>query len=58
MADVVLVAIALLITLGVFLAVRPLWRRRNWADHGQTLDNSSDSRDDSGSREEGARLGT
>lgn len=37
MPDAVTVAIALVITLGVFLAVRPLWRRRMGPDR-QTAD--------------------
>ena len=41
MPDAVTVAIALVITLGIFLAVRPLWRRRIGSAHGQTADNRS-----------------
>ncbi len=42
MPDAVTVAIALVIALLVFLAVRPLWRRRLGAGHGQTADKRSD----------------
>ena len=46
MADVVLVGVAFLITLAIFLAVRPLWRSRDRADHGPTVDNGGDSREE------------
>ena len=37
MPDAVTVAIALVITLVVFLVVRPLWRRRIGTGHGRTV---------------------
>ena len=40
MPDAVTIAIALVIALGIFLAVRPLWRRRLGLDR-QTVDNRS-----------------
>lgn len=42
MPDAVTVAIALVIALGIFLAVRPLWRRRLGTGHGQTVDGRSE----------------
>ena len=41
MPDAVTVAVALVITLGIFLAVRPLWRRGIGTGHGQAVDNRS-----------------
>ena len=42
MPDAVTITVALVITLAIFLAVRPLWRRRIGTDHGQTVDKRSD----------------
>ena len=41
MPDAVTVAVALVITLGIFFAVRPLWRRGIGTGHGQAVDNRS-----------------
>ena len=42
MPDAVTVAIAFVITLVVFLAVRPLWRRRIGTGHGRTVGRRSE----------------
>ena len=42
MGDVAVVAISLLITLVIFLAVRPLWRRLIGTDHDHPVDSGDD----------------